>query len=114
MIEGILIDIFEPRRLDTILVRNMDRLGKSTHFMDALTWQIVGSMYFITPIADFVKKPVESMGKEASLEKALEHQLSKPGMMKSSQPSWRSTLHSFKPHIPTPQEGPSLSGSDGK
>lgn len=64
IVEGSLIIIVDQGRLDTILVRNMDKLTKSTRFMDALTRRFVSSTLFITPVTKFVRKQVERMEKK--------------------------------------------------
>lgn len=75
--EGALIEIVEQVHLDSILVRNMDKLAKSIRFMDDVTGQAVGGTSIITPIVAFVKRHVERIAEEVRFEMSLEHQLTK-------------------------------------
>lgn len=86
MVEGVLCDIGEQGRLDTIFVLNVEKLAKYTYFRNAVTQLVIGNMCFITPGAPSFKKHLERISKEIMFEMALEQQLAKQGMMQISLP----------------------------
>lgn len=53
MVGGALIYIVEQGRLDTILMRNVNWLAKSSRFMNSMMGRVVGNESFITEIAAF-------------------------------------------------------------
>lgn len=54
MVECTLIDIVEQGRLETIIVRSIDKLENSARFMYALTRGVVGDKSLVTPNMEFV------------------------------------------------------------
>lgn len=56
MVKGVLIDVIEQRRLETLLIRNVDKFASSARFMDALMGRVVGNKSLGTMITPFVKR----------------------------------------------------------
>lgn len=59
MVEEASILIIEPAHLYNILARQVDKLVKSTHLMNALTQIIITNTSFNTPIAGLLKELID-------------------------------------------------------
>lgn len=104
MVEGALIDIVGPGRLDTILDSNVDKFAKSNRFLDTLARRVVRSTFIILPFPAFFKRSVSKMVEEVRFKRTLEHQLTIQGMMAISPPRSSSLSPKFEPGIFTPSE----------
>lgn len=69
MLQGALNDIVKQGHLDTILVRQMDKLVESIRFKDAVTQRNIGYMSFITPVTVCDKEHLDRILEEVYFER---------------------------------------------
>lgn len=72
LVQEVLTDVVEQRRLDTLLVRNADKLARPDRIMDVLSQCIVGSDDLIKMVAQFMERHMDKVNNEFRLECILE------------------------------------------
>lgn len=112
VVEGALIDIVEQGCLYSILVRKVDRLDKSTPFVDALMRRLIRDTSFIKSIAPLIKEHVDRILEE--VQKTLKQQLTKTRMMQISPLRLSAMSSKVEFNIPTPPERQASSDSKGE
>lgn len=80
MLEDALIDIVENGGLDTLLIRDVDKLTNSARFLHTRTRRVLKNKFSVTSITALVNKQVFKIGQNVRFERALEYLLTKRGM----------------------------------
>lgn len=65
----VLIDVVEKHRMDTLQVRNVDKLAELDPFMVAVSQRIVGSSTPIKLMAHFIKCYIENLNDKCRLQR---------------------------------------------
>lgn len=75
LVEEALIDVVQKGCLNTLLIRNMDKLAESDHYMDAIAHRMADSSALTNHVAQFLKGHMKKRTNECRLELMVERQV---------------------------------------